>query len=152
MGKQVGKKTLLSSRITLPLKHTRHFIFLVLIKNPFGGEDMLHLPLFLDTWGFVLHPLPCVRNSNTQHSHRRLFLLRKGMSLSLIPFSPVLWLFPTCLPYLSLVQFSGTCLPALLQAYVSHSPQLPGLTPHCHWKTELGVCFHDFGRCNTCTR
>lgn len=59
MGKQVGKKTLLFSRITLPFKHIRHFIFLVFIKNPFCEEDMLHLLLFLDTGGFVL-PVPCL--------------------------------------------------------------------------------------------
>lgn len=64
-----------------------------------------------------------------------------SLSLSLSPSPPVLWLFPTRLPYLSLLQLSGTCLPAFLQACVSHSPQLPGLIPHCHWKTGLGLNF-----------
>lgn len=66
MEKQVGKKTLLFSRITLPLKHTRHFIFLVFIKNPFCEEDMLHLLLFLDTGGFVL-PIPCPMSETVSH-------------------------------------------------------------------------------------
>lgn len=67
MGKQVQKKTLIFSRTTLPLKHTRNFIFLVFIKNPFCEEDMLHLPLFLDTGGFVL-PIPCPTAETVAHN------------------------------------------------------------------------------------
>lgn len=96
MGKQVGKTTLLLSRITLSLKHTRHFIFLVFMKYPFCEEDMLHVPLFLDTGGFVL-PIPCLMSEIV--TQWRLFPLRKGMSLFLIPSAPVLWLFPVCLIY-----------------------------------------------------
>lgn len=61
------------------------------------------------------------------------------MSVFLIPSAPVLRLFPTRLPYLSPLQLSGTCLPAFVQACISHSPQLPGLISPRHWKTELGV-------------
>lgn len=100
---------------------------------------MLHLPLFLDTGGFVL-PIPCPVAETVAHNTHTEDSFHSGKEcLSHIPSPPVLWLFPTCLPYLPLLQFSGTCLPAFLRACVSHSPQLPDLIPLCCWKTEVGV-------------
>lgn len=127
MGKQVWKKTLIFSRITLPLKHTRNFIFLVFIKNPFCEEDMLHLPLFLDTGGFVL-PIPCpvaetvAHNTHTEdsfHSGKECLSLLSPLLLFYGSFLPVCLIYHCCnFQVLVCLLSSGPVFPILLNCLI----------------------------------